>query len=173
MRSNIAYRVEPAEQSSLDSGSVGLVCVAQALHWFDLARFHAEVRRVLHPRGVVAFWTYADCRVDPGVDTQKDRLYLELTGPYWPPERTLVESGYASLAFPFERIRTPTFEMCMQWDLSHYLAYLRSWSGSQRYLRALGHDPVSLIETDLSEAWGDPARVRSVRWIFHLHCGRI
>ena len=173
LRDNISYRVEPAEQSSLESGSVDLVCVAQALHWFDLGRFHAEVRRVLKPRGVVAFWTYADCRVDAEVDAHKDRLYIELTGPYWPPERALVESGYASLPFPFERIPTPTFEMRMQWDLAHYLAYLRSWSATQRYLRALGQDPVSLIETDLAEAWGDPARERSVRWEFHLHCGRI
>ncbi|MEO7935736.1 MAG: class I SAM-dependent methyltransferase, partial [Dokdonella sp.] len=114
LRDNISYRVEPAEQSSLESGSVDLVCVAQALHWFDLARFHEEVRRVLKPRGVVAFWTYADCRVEAGIDVQKDRLYLDLTAAYWPPERALVESGYASLAFPFERIPTPIFEMRMQ-----------------------------------------------------------
>ncbi len=172
-RSNISYRVEPAEHSSLESGCVDLVCVAQALHWFDLARFHEEVRRVLKPRGVVAFWTYADCRVDAEIDVQKDRLYVDLTGPYWPPERVLVESGYASLAFPFERIPTPSFEMCMQWDLAHYLAYLHSWSATQRYMRALGQDPISLIETDLAKAWGDPAHERSVRWDFHLHCGRI
>src|SRR5690606_39767021 len=64
-----------AEQSSLAAGSVDLGCVAQALHWFDLSRFHAEVRRVLKPRGIVAFWTYADCRVDERVDVYKDRLY--------------------------------------------------------------------------------------------------
>jgi SAM-dependent methyltransferase len=173
LRSNIHYRVEPAEQSSLASGSVDLVCVAQALHWFDLARFHEEVRRVLKPRGVAAFWTYADCRVDAEIDRQKDRLYIDLTGPYWPAERALVETGYVSLAFPFERIVTPTLDMCMQWDLARYVAYLRSWSASQRYLRALEQDPVSLIESDLAKAWGDPARVRSVRWDFHLHCGRV
>ncbi len=173
LRSNIRYRVEPAEQSSLENSSVDLVCVAQALHWFDLACFHDEVRRVLKPRGVVAFWTYADCRVDTEIDRQKDRLYIDLTGPYWPPERALVETGYARLAFPFERITTPTFDMCAQWDLARYVAYLRSWSATQRYLRTLGQDPVSLIEHDLSNAWGDPARVRSVRWDFHLHCGRV
>ncbi|MFZ1223225.1 MAG: class I SAM-dependent methyltransferase [Dokdonella sp.] len=173
LRPNISYRVEAAEQSSLAAASVDLVCVAQALHWFDLARFHAEVRRVLKPRGVVAFWSYADCRVDEAVDAQKNRLYHDLTGPYWPPERALVDSGYASLPFPFERIPTPGFELHMDWTLDQYLAYLRSWSATQRYIRALDQDPVSLVESDLRVAWGDPHRRRMVHWDFHLHCGRL
>lgn len=172
-RSNILYRVEPAEHSSLENGSVDLVCVAQALHWFDLDRFHEEIRRVLKPRGVVAFWSYADCRVSAEIDALKNRLYVDLTGPYWSPERALVESGYANLPFPFDRIAAPAFELCMQWDLAHYLAYLRSWSGTQAYIRALNEDPVSRLETEFCEAWGDPARSRSVRWDFHLHCGCI
>jgi SAM-dependent methyltransferase len=172
-RPNIDYRVEPAEHSTLAPASVDLVTVAQALHWFDLGSFHKEVRRVLKPGGVVAFWSYADCRVDTQVDAQKDRLYLDLTGPYWPPERALVESGYASLPFPFERIATPSIELCMHWDVEHFLAYLRSWSATQRYVRALEHDPVALVEPALREAWGDPASPRPVRWDFHLHCGRL
>ena len=172
-RPNISYRVEPAEQSSLAAGSVDLVCVAQALHWFDITRFHAEVRRVLKPRGVVAFWTYADCRVDAQVDVQKNRLYNELTGPYWSPERALVETGYARMPFPFARIPTPTFELCMHWTVDQFLVYLRSWSATQHYIRALQQDPVALIEDELREAWGDPSQLHEVRWDFHLHCGRI
>jgi SAM-dependent methyltransferase len=157
----------------LRDASVDLVCVAQALHWFDLERFHAEVRRVLKPGGVVAFWSYADCQVDADVDAQKNRVYIDLTGPYWPPERALVESGYASLPFPFERIEAPHFRLCMQWNVDRYLAYLRSWSASQRYMRALEQDPVSLVEADLRNAWGAADRVREVQWDFHLHCGRV
>ncbi len=172
-RPNISYRVEPAEQSSLASGSVDLVCVAQALHWFDIARFHVEAKRVLKPRGVVAFWSYADCHVDARVDAYKDRLYNDLTGPYWPAERALTESGYASLPFPFARIRTPAFELCMYWTVDQFLVYLRSWSATQRYIRALEQDPVALIEDEVREAWGDPGHLHEVRWDFHLHCGRI
>jgi SAM-dependent methyltransferase len=35
----VSYRVAPAEASGLDSASVDLVTVAQALHWFDRSRF--------------------------------------------------------------------------------------------------------------------------------------
>lgn len=172
-RPNISYRVEAAEQSSLAAASVDLVCVAQALHWFDLARFHAEVRRVLKPRGVVAFWSYADCRVDARVDAQKNRLYRDLLGAYWPAERALVESGYASLPFPFERIQAPAIALRMDWTLEQFLAYLRSWSATQRYLKANGADPVALVEAELARAWGDPREPRRVHWDFHLRVGRV
>lgn len=171
-RANVDYRVEPAERSSLADASVDLVTVAQALHWFDLDAFHAEVRRVLGPGGIVAEWAYADCTVTPAIDVHKDRLYHELTGPWWPPERRLVDEGYRSLAFPFEPVPAPAFDMVMDWDVEAFLAYLRSWSASQRYLQANGHDAVSLVEPGLRTAWGD-APTRPVRWMLHLRCGRI
>ena len=172
VRPNIDYLVEPAEQSMLADSSADLVTVAQALHWFDHTRFYAEVHRVLKPNGVFAAWTYADCRVTPAINAIKDRLYVDLTGPYWPPERVHVESGYRTLPFPFTAIAAPAFEMRADWTLAQFLAYLRSWSASQRYLKDTGVDPVALVEADLRSAWGDPASLRSVRWDFHLRCGR-
>ncbi len=170
---NVDYRVEAAEQSSLAAGSASLVTVAQALHWFDFARFYPEVRRVLKPGGVFAAWTYADCRSgDPVIDALKNRLYVDLTGPYWPPERALVDSGYRTLPFPFVEIAAPPFEMTASWDVEHFLAYLRSWSATQRYLQDRGTDPVTLIEPQLCNAWGNGQVQRTVRWDFHLRCGR-
>src|SRR5690606_15217418 len=45
----VAYRNEHAESTSLPDAAVDLVTVAAAVHWFDLDRFYAEVRRVLRP----------------------------------------------------------------------------------------------------------------------------
>ena len=42
----VEYRVAPAEASGIESTTVDLVTVAQALHWFDLERFDAEVETV-------------------------------------------------------------------------------------------------------------------------------
>ncbi|GAA0712094.1 class I SAM-dependent methyltransferase [Dokdonella soli] len=172
-RPNIDYRVEPAEQCSLPDASTDLVTVAQALHWFDHARFYAEVRRVLKPRGVFAAWSYSKCRVDAAVDVVNDRLYVDLTGPYWPPERVHVDAGYRTLPFPFDAITTPAFVMSVAWTIDQFLAYLRSWSATQRYLKAQGVDPVTLVEADLRQAWGDPHRPREVHWDFHLRAGRV
>lgn len=170
---NIDYRVERAEDCSLESASVDLVTVAQALHWFDLDAFHAQVRRVLRPGGIVAEWTYADCSITPAVDAIKQRLYVDLLDSYWPPERRLVESGYAELDFPFTRLATPAFGLGADWDLAQFLAYLRSWSATQRYLAALGRDPVAELEAEFIAAWEDPAAVRHVRWDLAMRVGRL
>src|SRR5262249_41948547 len=134
-RAHVEYRVESGERSSLAAASVSLVTVAQALHWFEFDAFYAEVKRVLKPRGLFAAWSYADCRVDAEVDRVKDRLYVDLTGPYWPPERAYVDAGYRSLPFPFKEISTPAFPMIARWNVEQFLAYLRSWSATQRYLK--------------------------------------
>ncbi len=169
----IDYRIETAEQSSLADGSASLATVAQALHWFDHARFYREVHRILRAGGLLAAWGYSDCRVTAAVDRIKDRLYIDLTGPYWPPERALLDAGYSTLDFPFEEIQSPQIPMVMQWNAAEFLAYLRSWSATQRYFGTLGQDPVSLIEPDLIAAWGDPTLRRDVRWDFHLRVGRM
>lgn len=169
----IDYRVEAAEACSLADASVDLVCVGQALHWFNLERFHAEVRRVLRPAGIVAEFCYADCTVDATVDAIKDELYVGLVGRHWPPERAHVDSGYRALAFPFARVPAPSFAMTMHWDAHAYLAYLRSWSACQRYAAAHGEDPVTLIEGRLLSAWGDAEQARAVSWEFSLRVGRV
>src|SRR5215470_15552995 len=40
----VEYRVAPAENSGLESDTIDLVMVAQALHWFELDRFYEEAR---------------------------------------------------------------------------------------------------------------------------------
>ena len=178
-RPNVDYRVEPGEVSSLADASADLVTVAQALHWLDFARFFAEAERILKPRGVLAAWAYADCRVTPAVDAVKNRVYDDLTGPFWPPERTHVDVGYRSIAFPFgadapfEEIEAPPFDMRVAWNVEQFLAYLRSWSATQRFIKARGEDPVAIVERDLRAAWGDAETMRDVRWDFHVRCGRL
>jgi SAM-dependent methyltransferase len=178
-RANIDYQVEPGERCTLPSASADLVTVAQALHWFDFGRFFAEARRVLKPGGLLAAWAYSDCRVTPAVDVLKDRVFVDLTGPYWPPERAFVDAGYRTIPFPFGtdapfvEVTPPAFVMRAEWDVWQFLAYLRSWSATQRYIKAKGADPVSLVERDLVAAWGDPETLREVRWEFHVRCGRL
>ncbi len=171
---NIRYVVASAETCALPAASADLVTVAQAMHWFDVPRFQAEVRRVLRPGGVFAAWTYAQSRVNAAIDVPFDRLHDELLEKWWPDGREHVLDGYAQLPFAFERvIDMPAFTMRCDWTLSQYVAYLRSWSASQRYLRATGKDAVATIEKELSEAWDDPAQIRAVIWPLTLHVGRV
>jgi SAM-dependent methyltransferase len=123
----VEYRVAPAENSRIESETVDLIMVAQALHWFDLDRFYAEARRVLKPDGVLAASAYNLLHINPAIDEVINRYYYEVVGPFWPPERKLVEQ-FADLPFPFHRIDPPKFEMSAQWNLDHLVGYLRTWS---------------------------------------------
>ena len=101
----VEYSVAPAEASGLPDRSVELVTVAQAVHWFDRQEFWAEVSRVLVPGGVLAVWCYHLFHLDEPVDRVIRRLYGEIVGPDWPPERKIVERGYRFLGFPVRRGR--------------------------------------------------------------------
>src|SRR5690606_11231831 len=85
----IEYRVAAETAPSLEDGSVDLVTVAQAVHWFDLGRFFTEVGRVLCRGGVVAAWTYKRSIVGDAVDAVVDRFRQETMGAWWPPARAL------------------------------------------------------------------------------------
>lgn len=158
----LEFRCEPAERCGLADRVADLVTVAQAAHWFDLPAFYHEVRRVLKPGGLLALWSYGVSHVGATVDPIVAGLYQGVLRDYWPPERALVESGYAALEFPFARLPAPDFEMRTDWTADHYLAYLRSWSATRRCQRATGADPVASIEPELRAAWGSAPR--AVRW---------
>ncbi|HKS31802.1 MAG TPA: class I SAM-dependent methyltransferase [Chthoniobacterales bacterium] len=167
----VEYRVTPAENSGIGSETVDLIMVAQALHWFDLDRFYAEVRRVLKPNGVFAASAYNLLHIEKGIDEVINQYYHEVVGPFWPPERRLVEQ-FGDLPFPFQEIDPPKFEMTAHWDLHHLLGYLRTWSSTQRFIVAKGEDPIEQIANDLRSAWGSPAHTRSITWPLTLRLGR-
>jgi len=170
----VSYRRAAAEESGLGAASVDLVTVAQAVHWFDLDRFYAEVRRVLAPGGAVAVWSYLGVTLEPAIDRVVAHYYRDVVGPYWPPERAAVEDGYRSLPFPFAEIASPPFRIRQRWDLARFAGYLGTWSASRHWSDAHGGaDPLAEIAPDLAAAWGDPVAERDVEWPLGLRVGRV
>ena len=166
---NIEFRVAPAESSGIDTDSVDLITVAQALHWFDIERFFDEVCRVLKPGGVLAVWSYERCRVNPECNELIEKIFAEVES-YWPPERAIVEDHYRSITMPMPEIPVDSFEMQLDWSADEMLNYMRTWSATQRYMQANSGDPVALYEQELSQIWGDGKR--DVRWSLTLKAGR-
>lgn len=170
---NVEYRVAPAEASGLPDRSTDLVTIAQAMHWFDLPQFYAEVQRVLKPRGIIAAWGYNRLLVGQAeVQRIVDRFYEDTIGNYWPPERAHVESGYRDLPFPFARVEAPHFALYKDWTPDHLLGYLRSWSAVGRFKAANGYDPVGALEDEIAQHWPE-ARTYRVEWPLFMHVGRV
>lgn len=169
----IDYRQAVAEASGLAAASADLVTVAQALHWFDLDRFYAEVRRVLKPGGLIAVWTYTLLDAGSGIDALLDDFYRNVVGPYWPPERRMVDDRYRSLPFPFTPVAAPAFELRSEWTRDDLLGYLGTWSATRACARATGRDPCIDFEQRLRPLWPRAEMKKTLRWPLHLRVGRL
>ena len=169
----IEYRVERAEDVSLAPGSVDLVTVAVAVHWFDFDAFYRAVHRVGAEHGVIAVWTYEDAVIDPAIDPLLQRYDRNVLAGYWHERISYIYDRYESLPFPFAELSRPSFELAAEWDLPQLIGFLHSWSGARRYMERRGGDPVESIRDELNAAWGDPSRCRTVRWPLHFRIGRI
>ena len=118
---NTEFHKGPAEcLPHTKTGSVDAVLIGQAVHWFDHARFFAEMSRILRSEGTLAYWDYTDhvlvdypkateilhrhC-LDRGGGNDKaddpDRL-----GYYWErPGRSLVENFLRDITPPLESFK--------------------------------------------------------------------
>jgi len=169
----IEFRVAAADQSGLSDESIDLITVAQALHWFDLEKFYIEARRVLRPGGVLAVWAYGINEVEGDVVNQLVQdFYFNVVGPYWPPERRLVEEGYRTIPFPFAETAPPTFRMEARWTLEQLLGYFSTWSATNRFIKATGNNPLELLSKTLAREWGIPGVRRDVSWPLSLRIGQ-
>jgi len=161
----VRYRLASAEHSGLEDGSVTLCTVAQALHWFAGERFFAEVKRVCRPgQSVLAAWVYNLCRISPAVDAAIETFYFDVVGPYWEPERRLIDDDYRTISVPLSPLPAPAFQMEASWSLAELLGYLGTWSAVRTATRVLGADPLAAFAPTLAAAWGAAEEKRPVRW---------
>lgn len=169
----ITYIVAPAEKTAITSESVDLIVVAQALHWFDLDKFYAEVRRVSKSGGVLAVWSYSLLRVSPAIDRLVDRFYTEVVGPFWPVERQFVDDKYQSIAFPFQEFTSPAFNMEAKWSFEHLLGYIGTWSSVQKFREQNNTDPLESLARDLQQVWGRLKEKKRIHWPINMRVGRV
>jgi len=161
---SVKYSRAQAEESGIEPRSIDLLTVAQAIHWFDLQAFQAEVERVLRPGGVLAVWSYDVLQISPAVDEVISHLYGPILNRFWPPERKIIEAGYRDIDFPYEKIESPVFAMSSSWRLADLVGYLNTWSAVKRYIQERKTNPVEIIFDDLSAAWGEAGRKYEVHW---------
>lgn len=172
---NVKYYCWPSERTEIESDSVDLITVAQAVHWFELDAFYQEAKRVGKNGAIIAVWGYSDTQITPEIDHITLRFTDEiLSMKYWPKENYHVKTQYRELIFPFQKIDVPEiFSITKELDYSQLIGYFNSFSGTKIYEKKNGINPIEVIRKDLEVAWGDLAMKRTVIWPLFLLVGKI
>jgi SAM-dependent methyltransferase len=169
----VHYSVAPAEASGLAERSVELISVAQALHWFDHARFYEEARRVLKPQGVLAAYGYSWFYVSPEIDAIVDEDLLRPLVGHWGAANQLLWDGYRTIPFPFDELNPPRMAIHVRWNLQQILSYYSTWSASAVLIKSEGDDFLVRARRRLADAWGDPDQQRPIIMPMTIRIGRL
>ncbi|MFD1259936.1 class I SAM-dependent methyltransferase [Entomomonas asaccharolytica] len=170
---HVSYYCASAEQIPLTDNCANLITAAQAAHWFDLLKFYAEVQRIAVDGGVLALISYGVLNLEPVLNERFQHFYWQQIGRYWPAERQLVDTGYASLNFPFQALDTPKLEIKLEWNLQQFLGYIATWSAVQQALEKGREDILQLFANDITVMWGDPMLNRPIAWPINMRVGVI
>lgn len=171
----IRYHLEAAEAPlSLDDGSVDLVTVAQALHWFNFEKFYAQVKRVLKPQGIIAAWAYGLPMVSPAIDQILKAFHDETVGKFWLAENRLIDSEYSTIPFPFVEIEAPPFYITQEASLDALAGHVSTWSATQKYMEHFQENPIPWLMEKLNTVWqSSPESPKELRWKLILKIGKM
>jgi SAM-dependent methyltransferase len=164
-RTGVEYLVADATAPlPLPAGSVSLVTVAQALHWFwdERAELWQEVDRLLRPGGVLAVASYGVAELqNPQLQAEFSKFYLGVLGSHlapgspgcaWQCDRRLVDCGYAEEAFPYQSTeQRMVVNHPLTMSLGELLAYIRTYSALDTLKPK---DPVVDLQAALIKAGG-------------------
>ncbi len=169
----VEYRNEPVDRASLLDASVDLVTAGAAAHWFELDGFYREVRRVAKKGALIALFSYGPRDIADAIDPVVHDFQENVLRGYWPERIQYVHDRYATLPFPFDEIEAPRFAIGAEWNLRELMAFLETWSASQRYFQERGTHATDAIAADLARSWGDPDRRRRFEYPLFVRAGRV
>ena len=174
-RENIDYKVFQAENAEIDSDSVDIVTVAQALHWFDFDKFYSNVKRVGKKGGIIAVWSYDMHKINPQIDKITKRLDVDgdILGSYWDKEARYVKEKYETITFPFREISVPVFKTTLHWNLNQLWDYMKTWSSVKEHYSENKQDPLDLVKLEVSALWGEEFDKKQITWNINIRAGVI
>lgn len=167
----VDYRVCESENSGLSRHSVDLVCVAQALHWFNFSSFWSEVDRVLKPGGVFSAFGYNFPKVNSEFDDFFQRRILDVVAPYWAPQNRLIWDGYRQVEFPFIKHEAPNFVMQVDWDLDGFFDFVHTFSAVRRYFDLHGDGFFINAYDDAKLLWDEPTLKKKISFDLVFYAG--
>lgn len=168
----VTYSVAPAEKIAAGDGVADVITAAQAAHWFDLPAFYDEVRRVAKPGALLALISYGTPFTSEEKLTKRfDEFYWNEIGPYWPPERRLVDEGYRTIDFPFKEIAQRPMAIEKDLTLDEFLGYISTWSAVKAVKEAERTDILTTFEESFAGLWGDSSTTVRITWPINIRMG--
>lgn len=168
----VKYLVEKAEDTSIDSNSVDLLTIANALHWFDFEAFYKEANRVLKNKGVIAAWSYGLPSISKKVDKIIRHFHDDILNDYWLEENRLIDKKYLTISFPFEQINSPKFFYEKKMNLNELIGLVNTWSAIQRFITKNKYNPTEQLFNSLIAIWKRSEIEKKLRWELILIIGR-
>jgi len=169
---NINYSTQAAEITNFADNTFDLITVAQAVHWFDVDKFNTEVKRVGKPNGIIALIGYELNNITPEIDSMIRHFYTNIIGEYWDPERKHIQNHYQQIPFPYRELEAPEIQNIKLWKFEHLIGYLNTWSAVHHFIEKNNYNPITKIEDELRQAWGNQ-EVRRVIFPIIFRVGRI
>lgn len=168
----VEFLVQSSELTDFKDNSFDLICVAQALHWFDYDKFWPEVKRILKKEGIFAAFGYSWFSIEENIDLIIKEEVLEKINDYWAPQNKILWEHYRKISFPFIKLDTPNIEMVVEYDLNELFAYMQSWSATRLYIEKNGYDFYFKAYEKVKEIWGEQADKKKIKMDFCLLVGK-
>ncbi len=169
----VEFSVSSAESTVFSDNSFDLICVAQALHWFNFEAFWPEVKRVLKPDGVFAAWGYTWPNISPELDKLFQVSILDEIQPYWAPQNKLLWNHYKDIDFPFTKVNPPNFFMAVNWNLEEFFDFVHTFSATRRCMEEHGREFFDTALNTMARQWGDIEQKKTINLDFVLYVGKM
>lgn len=151
----ISYLSAPAEKTEFPDKYFDLICVAQALHWFNIDAFFKEADRVLKNNGILAIIGYSFFYVNEQIDQILNNKLHTIIKDYWSEKNRLVIDGFKRIDFPFKKINSPEFEINLSWKLKDMISYINTWSAVKKYNMNHNDKIENIVYNLLKDEWTD------------------
>lgn len=134
---NIEFKQGEAEELQVEDGSIDLLVVAQALHWFNLPKFFAEANRVMHSGSVFVASVYGPEMLFPNspeitalISAVLTKLWEELKDVTW---TKLFVPHYKDIDIPFSQVQRNSFEIKRTFSRDQVISWISTWAALQTF----------------------------------------
>lgn len=167
----VSFLQASAEQPPFSRDSFDLVCVAQALHWFDLKRFWPALHEVLKPGGVIAVWGANWPLFHGDLKSRFENYVLKPLRGYWSDRNQLLWNHYRDIEFPYEEIRAPQFSMSALLTLDEFFDLVRTFSATRAKIADYGDQFLKTAYHEFQRVWPatDPAKDIEFDFVLVVH----